>query len=655
MHDDDIRSLDDLCAAVATDPRLSGYQLSPQGDGVCELSLGGPGLLLCDASRLPAAHQIETQLSRSRGDGARVVVLGSEDQLRAVADRHADATELSLAVLPMSRARLAVLLPAELDLVTLRRKARERGRVADRYRYELSELFSISRAISSERDVRALLALILERSRYITGADAGSVYVVEGGDGELMRRTLRFTVSQNDSLPVDYREFTLPIDDSSIVGKAALHRQIINIADLYRIDEPGQNPFNLVHNRALDEESGYRTHSMLCLPLINQHQETIGVIQLINRKRDPHARLRAPEDFAEQVIAFDQGSEELAGALASQAGISLDNALLTDEIQQLFEGFVNASVNAIESRDPTTSGHSQRVANLTCRLAEVVDAIDSGPLREVRFTVTDLKQLEYAGLLHDFGKVGVREKVLVKARKLYDHERDLLLLRFDFIRKSIEADALARRLERIGGGAPVPPPAELLDLDDVARSQLQDIDDIVTLLLNANEPTLLDEGSFERIDDIARLQFHDPRGLAHPFLTADEVTSLKVTRGSLTSDERQEIERHVLHTFNFLATIPWGRRFHRIPLIAGTHHEKLDGSGYPWGLREPEIPTEARMMAISDIFDALTASDRPYKRAVPVPGALAILDDEVRAGKCDAELFRVFLEARVWETARRRR
>jgi HD-GYP domain-containing protein (c-di-GMP phosphodiesterase class II) len=650
MRERDIRTLHELCDAVESDPRLGSYQITERSDRAVELRLGVASVMVLEAARFAERSALEPYLLRSREKPMRVVLLGNQDELAAVA-MHADPNEASLEVLPMAPAHLAVLLPRELDLITLRDKLRERGRLAERYRYELSELLSISRAISSERDVVALLGVILEKSRYIAGADAGSIYIVEGNDLGTHRRTLRFMVSQNESMPVDFREFTLPVDDRSIVGKTVLGRAAINIPDLYRLDEPGWNPWGVHHNRALDEKSGYRTHSMLTFPLINQHDEVAGVIQLINRKRDPHARLRDPDDFAEQVIPFDKRSEELCETLAAQAGISLENALLTEEIQQLFEGFVNASVTAIESRDPTTSGHSQRVATLTCRLAEIVDGVDAGPLAGHRFTADDIKQIEYAGLLHDFGKVGVREKILVKARKLYEHERDQLLQRFDYVRKAVEADCLRRRLEGVVRSRSLPPqPHALFELDDEARGKLAELDEIVEFLLGANEPTVQSTGSFERLDEIARLSYVDARGQRQPYLTASEIESLKVTRGSLTGQERKEIESHVLHTFNFLATIPWGRKFGRIPLIAGTHHEKLDGSGYPWGLDAPDIPVEARMMAISDIFDALTASDRPYKRAVPVERALSILEEEVQGGKCDHDLFRVFVEAKVWES-----
>ena len=646
MRSDDIHSIEDLAAALADDPRFAGYEIAASDEGSVEVRVGEAGLSLVDARVFKNSKSLEPHLLRSRAGSTRLILIGTEDELSHGAGL-GDGTELSLAVVPMSRARAALLLPTELDLVALRTKARERGRLADRYQYELSELLAISRAISSERDVVRLIGLILEKARYVTGADAGSVYIVEGGGHE--ERSLRFMISQNDSLAIDFREFTLPVDDNSICGKAVSARSIVNIPDLSRLDQPGENPWNLHHNRALDEKSGYHTRSMLTFPLINQRDEAIGVIQLINRKRDREARLLSDEDFDAQVIPFDQRSEELCETLASQAGIGLDNALLYEEIRRLFEGFVNASVTAIEQRDPTTSGHSRRVATLTCTLAQTVDRVETGPYRGTHFTTDDIKQLEYAGLLHDFGKVGVRENVLVKARKLYDHEREQLLLRFDYVRKSIESESLRRRLDDVARGRLLPHSPHVLELDEDARREIARLDEMIEFILRANEPTVLSEGTFDRIVEIAQQRYLDPRGASRPYLTATEVEALKITRGSLTQAERVEIESHVLHTYNFLATIPWGRKLRKIPLIASAHHEKLDGTGYPRGLHAIDIPVESRMMAIADIFDALTASDRPYKKAVPTERALLILEDEATRGKCDIELLRIFVEAKLWK------
>jgi HD-GYP domain-containing protein (c-di-GMP phosphodiesterase class II) len=562
-------------------------------------------------------------------------------------------------------------------------KPADTEQAAARARYERDELLAISRALSSERDIRKLLDLILFKSRQITGADAGSVYVLEAAEVEaeveeggaadasvqtsphvpvprevLRRRSaalgggksgntnLHFMLSQNDSMAVDFQEFTLKVDGSSIAGQTVLGGKPINIPDLGTLvptDIQG-----LTHNRTFDQKTGYEARSMLTVPMTSAMGDVIGVVQLINKKREPAKKLQAPADFAAEVVPFDDRAEEMALALASQAGVSLENAILYDEIRRLFESFVDASVTAIESRDPTTSGHSRRVATLSVGLAEKVDAVAAGPLAALHFSRDDLRQLEYAGMLHDFGKVGVREHVLVKAKKLYDWQLAAVSMRFRFVRKSIEAEALRHKLAIFESGGPGAKEA-LSAIDADLGARLASLDECWQLVLAADEPTLMDRPALAHLMEIANLTYADESGTAQPFLTPDELLALQVPRGSLTADERQQIQSHVDHTIAFLRTIPWGRTLHNVPHIAGGHHELLDGSGYPRRLRGDEIPVETRMLTIADIFDALTASDRPYKSAVPVVRALGILEGEVKAGKCDADLFRLFVEAEVYK------
>ncbi|HVZ73265.1 MAG TPA: HD domain-containing phosphohydrolase [Polyangia bacterium] len=531
-------------------------------------------------------------------------------------------------------------------------------KLADRFRYEVAELVATSRALSSERDIRKLLALILEKSRQVTGADAGSVYVLEEEDGALVaapgpttsnERRLHFMMSQNDSLKIDFQEFTLGVDEKSIVGKAVLTGRPINIPDLYKLSDPNHNPWGFQHNRSFDEKTGYRARSMLTVPMLSAESEVIGVIQLINKKRDASRPLTSPSQFDTEVVPFDERSEEFALALASQAGLSLENAMLYEEIKDLFEGFVDASVQAIESRDPTTSGHSRRVATLSVALAARVDAITDGPLADVRFSPTSLKQLEYAGVLHDFGKVGVREKVLVKAKKLYDEDREKIRMRFAYIRKAIECEAAERKLRIATELSREDHPARFAEADAELARKLGDLDSAWAFILKANEPTVLEEGGLERLVEIGQMVYMGLENEPKPYIEREEVAALQIRRGSLTDVERVEIESHVVHTYNFLKKIPWGKRFADVPRIAGAHHEYLNGGGYPRHLPAGDIPVEARIMTIADIFDALTASDRPYKKAVPIDRALGIIESEVKAGKCDPVLFKVFVEAEVYK------
>ncbi len=548
------------------------------------------------------------------------------------------------------------------ELLEAKGRAESRGKWLRRYRYELGELINIARAMTTERDVNKLLAIILEKSRFVTGADAGSIYVVEDqalaanasgeesetGPPSLGRGPmLRFKLSQNESVNYDSREFVMPISTRSIAGSAALGKKPINIPDAYDIPAGAQYGFD----RRFDEKIGYRTKSMLTMPLISQRDEVIGVIQLINKKKDPEKKLFTKEDVEEQVVPFDERSEELLGMVAAQAGASLENAMLYDEIRKLFEGFVKASVEAIESRDPTTSGHSRRVADLTVELAKVVDMETSGPYKGASFSREDLRELEYASLLHDFGKIGVREKVLVKANKLYEEKVELIRARFDFIARSLEADMLRRKVDALERGSPK---SELDALDKEFAERRAELDASWTTIMSANEPTVLAAGDFAKIETIAKETYFDMRGEMKFLLDADEAVALSVKRGSLTPKEYDEITSHVVHTFKFLSNIPWGKAFRRVPAIAGAHHERLNGTGYPNRLRAEEIPVQSKMMSIADIYDALTASDRPYKKAVPVERAVDILEYGVKDQHLDPELVRIFREARIWERLAKR-
>jgi len=506
--------------------------------------------------------------------------------------------------------------------------------------HEIAELNRIGIALSAERDTQKLLELILRASREITSADAGSLYLVE--EVAETEKRLRFKLTQNDSVEVGITEFTMPIDRRSISGYVADTGEVVHLEDVYNI--PADMPFKF--NRRYDEEIGYRAKSMLTIPMKNQKGETLGVVQLINRKRDFGVKLASPAVVEQEVIPFEPRVQELALSLASQAAVAYENNILYESIQTLFEGFVKAAVTAIEQRDPTTSGHSFRVSKLTCGLAEVVDTLETGPYAGLRFTREQMKEIRYAALLHDFGKVGVREQVLVKAKKLYPHQLQVIQQRFDYVRKAVEADYWQRKLEAVQSHDPA---EHLNEIEASYRRRLEELEDYWQFLLQVNEPTVLPEGKFERLLEIAKRTYNDVRGVERTYITPEEVRFLSIPKGSLDSEERLQIESHVIHTFNFLAQIPWTREIKNIPLIARAHHEKLDGSGYPYKLKEQQIPPQTKMMTISDIFDALSASDRPYKKAVPIERALDILADDVKRGGLDPILFQLFLDAKIYQ------
>jgi len=527
-----------------------------------------------------------------------------------------------------------------IELAERERSARRALKIAEREREDLNE---IGIALSSQRNTNALLSLILSMTREITSADAGSLYLVEE-DAE-GRRHLRFMLTQNDSLAFPYQEFVLPLSEDSMAGYTAMRGEVLNFANVYKISS--KLPFRF--NDRYDRDSGYHTRSLLALPMRNPKGEVLGVLQIINCKRNRTARLLTAADVAKQVQPFRERAVRLALSLASQAAVAYENRKLYNEIEALFEGFVSAAVTAIEQRDPTTSGHSLRVAAYTQGLAEIVDSATTGPYASAHFDAEQMKEIRYAALLHDFGKVGVREEVLVKAKKLYPLQLDIVRQRFDYIRKEIEAGTVRRKLqvflERNRGDAL----SEIARLGEDFDQRLARIEEYLEFIMDANEPTVLEQGQFRKLREIAQQSFIDPRGIERPYLDPSEARLLSIPKGSLDESERQEIESHVIHTFSFLTQIPWTKELKRVPDIARAHHEKLNGTGYPFKLHGDEIPLPAKMMTVCDIFDALTAKDRPYKRAVPVDRALAILEDCVRADEIDAELFRLFREGKLYE------
>jgi HD-GYP domain-containing protein (c-di-GMP phosphodiesterase class II) len=527
--------------------------------------------------------------------------------------------------------------------IELARRERTARQELVRTQKEMEELNQIGAALSSERDIDTLLNLILQKTREITSADAGSLYLVE--QVSETERRLRFKLTQNDSMQFPFKEFTMPITEQSMAGYVALHGEVINLSDAY--DVPPGRPFKF--NPKIDQETGYRTRSMLTIPLKDAKGATLGVIQLINCKRTWPVRLASAQIVEREVKSFPPHAVRMALSLASQAAVAYENSKLYQDIETLFEGFVKAAVTAIEQRDPTTSGHSFRVSTLTVGLAELVDRSIEGEYSAASFTREQMKEIRYAALLHDFGKVGVREEVLVKAKKLYPLQLDLVLQRFDYIRKELEARVAQQKLQYMLEKSREEALAQVGLLDEEYKRQLAEVDDYLQFILKVNEPTVMPEGNFDRLLDIAKRTYRDPRGAEFNYLQPHEVRFLSIRKGSLDPDERLQIESHVIHTFNFLNQIPWTKEIREIPSIARAHHEKLNGQGYPYKLKSGEIPLQSKMMTVCDIYDALSASDRPYKRALPVEKALQILEFGVKDGELDASLVHLFLDARIWQ------
>ncbi|HVM44053.1 MAG TPA: HD domain-containing phosphohydrolase [Gemmatimonadales bacterium] len=576
--------------------------------------------------------------------GAAIVALGAPGETDLPeAMPGADLAPIFLTAPVGTRQLLAALKAAFREAAGRAEILRGRAEVAARSK-EIAELTQIGVALTTERNYDVLLEMILSQARRITQSDGGSLYLVEGRDTPSPK--VRFKLAQNDTVPkAPFVELTMPLNHASIGGYVCATGETVVIDDAYFL--PPDVEYSI--NRSFDERNRYRSKSMLTVPMKNHKNETIGALQLINRKRDPAAVLSTPEVVEAQVIPFSRRTVEIVNALAGQAAVSIENSLLYEDIERLFEGFVTAAVTAIEQRDPTTFGHSGRVATMTVGLAEVVDRAGDGPYRSVRFSREQLKEIRYAGLLHDFGKVGVREQVLVKAKKLYPPDLALLRSRYAFIRRTAESEYHRRRAEWLLANPREDYERFLASLDAEHRRELEDCERFLQTVLQSNEPTLLPEGSFEELLALAERRFTDIDGSAQPYLSDDEVRFLTIRKGSLDEAERLEIESHVSHTYRFLLQIPWTKELSHIPLIAYGHHEKLDGKGYPRKVRAAEIPVQTRMMTISDIFDALTAADRPYKRAVPLQRALDIMRDEVKGGMLDGDLFGLFVEGKVFE------
>lgn len=515
----------------------------------------------------------------------------------------------------------------------------------------IEKLLDIGAALSGTQDLGKLLNLILSKSREITFSDAGSVYLVDYSDNH---PKLLFKVAQNQSLPnLSFREFAIPLTDKSLAGYVALTGESLNIQDAYNL--PQHKPYRL--DRSFDENISYRTRSVLVLPMQNREGETLGVLQLINRKLKSGVMLN-PQNTMEETQTYSSWEERILRSLASQAAISIERSHLQESIELLFEGFVKTSVQVIEARDPCTFGHSERVAVLVVRLGEEINDISDGPLGSVQFSDRQIQELRYAALLHDFGKVGVPEPVLTKAKKLYPWELEVMKKRFTIARQSLEIDCLQKKYQLLleysnnhWQNSTECPHCQVLDGLDQDKSQaIEQLNEFWQMIQIANQPEVLASQPIEKLDALSQITYKDLDGKVKPLVTTEEIEQLLVTQGNLTSSERQVIESHVTHTYEFLKQIPWTTGLKNVPQISYGHHEKLDGSGYPLGLKREQIPIQTQIMTIADIYDALTAGDRPYKHGLPTVTALKILRKEANDNKINTDILNIFEQRQVYKS-----
>ncbi|MGZ8798015.1 MAG: HD-GYP domain-containing protein, partial [Thermoanaerobaculia bacterium] len=413
---------------------------------------------------------------------------------------------------------------------------------------------------------------------------------------------LRWKLAQNDSIDVSFEEKVLRITRKSLAGYVAMTAETLVIDDAYDLPEDAEYEIN----RSFDEENGYLTKSMLVFPMTNHVGDIIGVLQLINRKRAGAPKRLTAETVPAEVVPFDQETIDIMRSLSGQAAVAVENNLLYESIERLFEGFVTAAVTAIEQRDPTTSGHSFRVADLTVDLAQTIDSLTHGQYGNVSFTPDQIREIRYASLLHDFGKVGVREQVLVKEKKLYPMQLDTIRARFEYVMKSVENECSKRKLDYLLRAGREGYDEFSARVDAQAAAQIAQLKKDLAFVSQSNEPTVLPEGEFQYLQQLAGRDYEDIEGERRLLLQPEEAKILSIRKGNLDLMERYEIESHVTHTFNFLLKIPWTKDLVSVPHIAYAHHEKLNGAGYPRKLSAEDIPLQSRMMTVSDIYDALT-------------------------------------------------
>jgi HD-GYP domain-containing protein (c-di-GMP phosphodiesterase class II) len=591
-----------------------------------------PAVLVVDASMLARRDRLR-RLPR------RVVFVAADDAAQTALGRRAP---ISIVGVHDTIARGRVLDAACMLSCARHAGVRIRRRLA-RNKTEFRELSRIGKALMLERDRDALLRQIVDQGKRLTGSDGGGLLLAETDETGVTY--LRAMLARFDNLPdIGHGQHIVAIDDRSIMGHAARIGEPVAVADAYNL--PADAGFDADPRFA--SLFGYYRKSMLAVPMLDHLGHLVGVLAFVNRKTDPRVRIASKEDADRYVLPYTDREVRLAHSLASQAAVSIENARLHVQVERILESVVKAAVSAIDQRDATSAGHSLRVAALTTGIAAAVERGGRGRYRDTRFTGKQMRELRFAALLHDFGKITVQEDVLVKAKKLPPVLWERVGARFELIRLTMEREYYRQRAalratngdERLVGAR----------LEEELAAQLVQLEHMRGVVRSANEPALLHEISPAELSDIASRTFSPRDGGAAPYLTPEELHFLQIPRGTLDDTERHEIESHAQETYRFLTKIPWTEDLGKLAEFALSHHEKLDGSGYPKGLEGDEIPVQVRMITIADIFDALTESDRPYKPAVPADGALDIIRAEAKAGRLDQDLVEIMIESEAYRS-----
>lgn len=501
----------------------------------------------------------------------------------------------------------------------------------------IDRLNEIGIALSAENNTRRLLELIMMGAKSLTHADGGSLYF-------LQQDTLSFEIISNDSLDIQMggtsgNEITFPPislfkdgeeNHTNVVSHCVLTGETVNIDDAYHEDG-----FDFTGTRKFDSQTGYRTRSILTFPLKNHEKETIGVLQLIN----------ARDIESGEVIAFNEVDQQLAESLASQAAVALTQRRLITELQVLFESFIKMIASAIDDKSPYTGGHCRRIPVLTMMLAEAAHGTKSGPLKNFRITDKDRYELETAAWLHDCGKVVTPEYVMDKATKLetiFDRIH-VLESRIELLLRDAEIAYLRARIDSDGAQD------NLASLKQGYEDQCRQYRDDLAFLqkINTGGEFMSDE-DITRVSNLTKYNWVDLGGALRPLISEDEYKNLCIRRGTLNDDERKVINNHIVATIKMLESLPFPKNLQNVPEYAGGHHEKMDGTGYPRGLQRSEMSVQARIMAIADIFEALTASDRPYKKGKKLSECLKIMGNMKKDQHIDPDIFDIFIREKIY-------
>ena len=525
---------------------------------------------------------------------------------------------------------------------------------SDNLLHRLKDLNEIGIALSQQRDLNSLLETILVAAMRLTHADAGTLYM-----HEQEQRVLRFEILRNNTLnkamggtsgvPITF--YPIQLYDNAgqpnyamVVNHSALSGETVNIPDAYMAEG-----YDFSGTKKFDAKTGYRSQSFLTVPMRNHENEVIGVLQLIN----------AQDQASGAIIPFSRDDQQLLESLASQAAIAVTNRHLIDQLEQLFEAFIQLINTAIDDKSPYTGGHCARVPALTMMLAEAVNRTTKGVLKDFVMTDKDRRELKIAGLLHDCGKITTPVHVVDKATKLHTlfDRIHLLDTRFEVLKR----DAEIAMLRKGGGEAAGHPSASPLrgltrgssNVDETLRAEyaarIRQLDDDREFLRHCNVGSeAMSPAEQERVRQIAIYQWRDSEGKTSNFLSEEEVENLTIRAGTLTAGERGIINRHIDITIKMLESLPWPRHLKNVPEYAGGHHERMDGKGYPRGLTREQMSVQARVMGIADIFEALTAKDRPYKKGKTLTESLTILGKLKLNGHIDPDLFDVFIREEVY-------